>query len=268
MLRRFLYLGDVMGEPGLALLERELNRLRLEKKIDLVIAQAENVSQGRGCTPIDFNRLKAAGVDFCTGGNWTLWRKDIIPQLNDPNQPIIRPANYVKNSPGLGWKYAHTGFGDVLIVSLLGKTVGRDSNLKLDNPLITIDEILESQANVLKVATIVNFHGDYSSEKVVIGQYLNGRVSAVFGDHWHVPTADARILSEGTAHVTDVGMVGVLNASLGVKTSVIVERWRDGKLTPNELEDKGPLQLNAILFNVDTSTGKAVSIEQLNRIFE
>ncbi len=268
MLRRFLYIGDIMGEPGLTLVERELNKLRSTKKIDLVIAQAENVSQGRGCSPADFARLKASGVDFCTGGNWSLWHKAINPQLSDPNQPIIRPANYVQGTPGLGWKYAHTDFGEVLVISLLGKTVGRDSNLKLDNPLQTVDDILASQADVKKVATVVNFHGDYSSEKVVIGQYLNGRVTAVIGDHWHVPTADARILSAGTAHLTDVGMVGVMNASLGVKTSVIVERWRDGKLTPNELETKGPRQLNGLLFDVDTNTGQSVGLEQLNLIYD
>lgn len=257
-----------MGEPGLSLVEKNLPHLKTELGLDVVIAQAENTSEGRGCTPEDFARLKKAGVDFCTGGNWTLWQKSIYPQLNDPYQPIIRPANYPEGTPGLGYKYLDTRFGKVLIVSLLGKTVGRDSKLKLDNPLKKIDAILAEQANISKIATVVNFHGDYSSEKVVIGHYLKGRVTAVIGDHWHVPTADGRVLDGGTAHITDVGMVGVLNASLGVKVSVIVDRWRDEQILPNELDDKGPYQLNGLIFDVDISSGKALSAEQFNRIYE
>jgi len=265
---RFLYIGDIMGEPGLSLIESQLSIIKQSHKIDFVIAQAENVSDGRGCKLIDFNRLKKAGVDFCTGGNWSLWEKEIWPQLSDPKQPIIRPANYPQGTPGLGWKYANSVLGNVLVISLLGKTVGRDSKAKLDNPLKTIDAILDEQKDIPKIATVVNFHGDYSSEKVVIGQYLNGRVSAVIGDHWHVPTADARILSQGTAHITDVGMVGALNSSLGVKTSLIVQRWRDSVVNTNSLEQNKPWQFNGLIFEVDTDTGRALSVLPLNLIFD
>lgn len=257
-----------MGPPGLELVERELPKLRQDMNLDFVIAQSENVSGGRGCLPQDFKRLKKAGVDFCTGGNWSLWEKSIIPQLSDPNQPIVRPANYPEGTPGLGWKYVPAAFGKVLIVSLLGQTVGRDSRLKLDNPLKLIEQILETEKDVNKVATIVNFHGDFSSEKVVIGHYLDGRVSAVIGDHWHVPTADGRILPKGTAHLTDAGMVGVLNASLGVKTDIIVGRWRDEQASKNELELAGPFQFNGFTFDVDTNTGLAVSASQVNLFFD
>ena len=256
-----------MGETGLALIEKELTNIRRQYHIDLVIAQAENVSNGRGITPEDFNRLKNAGVDFCTGGNWTLWEKSILPQLSDPNQPIIRPANYPEGTPGLGSKYLKTAFGSVLVISLLGKTVGRDSNTELDNPLKTIDKILKAEAETDKAGVIVNFHGDYSSEKVVIGHYLNGKVTAVIGDHWHVPTNDGRVLSNGTAHISDVGMVGALDSSLGVKTSLIIERWRDGIVNANKLETAKPWQLNGFIFEVDTTKAKAVSAESLNLIY-
>jgi len=264
---RFFYVGDIMGEVGLSLIEQELPGLKKLHHLDFVIAQAENVSSGRGCTPEDFNRLKLAGVDFCTGGNWSLWQKSIWPQLSDPHQPIIRPANYPTGTAGLGWKYVKSKFGSILVISLLGKTVGRDSNIKLDNPLRLIDSILESQKDIPKSAIVVNFHGDYSSEKVVIGHYLNGRVSAVIGDHWHVPTADGRVLSKGTAHITDVGMVGVLDASLGVKAEVIIERWRDEVLNTNQLEVAKPWQLNGFIFDVDTISAKAVMAQQVNLIF-
>ncbi|HMH30931.1 MAG TPA: YmdB family metallophosphoesterase, partial [Methylomirabilota bacterium] len=118
---RILYVGDVMGEMGLQVIEQVIPKLRNEHKIDLVIAQAENTSEGRGITPSDFERLKKAGVDFCTGGNWSLYHDDIIPAMTDPSQPIIRPANYPAGTPGLGWKYIQTKDGKVLVVSLLGQ---------------------------------------------------------------------------------------------------------------------------------------------------
>jgi hypothetical protein len=146
---------------------------------------------------------------------------------------------------------------------LLGQIVGRDAGSEVDNPLIVIDKILEAESSFSKVATIVNFHGDYSSEKLVIGQYLDSRVTAVIGDHWHIPTADAMVLPGGTAHITDVGMCGSLESSLGIKTSTVIDRWRDHKIVKNLLEDKGKLQLNSLIIEVDTKTGLAKDVQQL-----
>lgn len=263
---KILYVGDVMGEVGLQNVEQVLPKLRREKKIELVIAQGENVTDGRGISPTDFKRLQKAGVDFCTGGNWTGYREEIFPALNDPNQPIIRPANYPAGTPGLGYKYVGTPKGKVLVISLLGKIVGRDADREVDNPLRVIDEILKSQKDVERTACVVNFHGDYSSEKVVIGHYLDGRVTAVIGDHWHVPTADARVLPGGTAHQTDVGMCGVLDSSLGVTFESVIPRWRDERQTRNVLETKGPRQFNAVLVE-SNETGLAKSVEPINLVF-
>lgn len=261
---RILYVGDVMGETGLQVVEQILPELRREKQVDLVIAQAENVSSGRGITISDFRRLQKAGVDFCTGGNWSLYHDEIIPAMSDPMQPIIRPANYPKDTPGLGYKYIEVSGGKVLIVSLLGKIVGKDADKPVDNPLQVIDQILDSQRDVQKIATVVNFHGDYSSEKVVIGHYLDGRVTAVVGDHWHVPTADARVLPSSTAHITDVGMCGALDGSLGITVESVIPRWRDDKQTRNVLETKGPKQFNAVLVETN-SNGLADSILQIQK---
>lgn len=263
---RILYIGDVMGEVGLQVVERVLPNLR--PRTDLVIAQAENVTNGKGISPVDFARLRAAGVDFCTGGNWTMANEDIFPQLSDPNQPIIRPANYLPGTPGLGHKYAKTSKGDVLVVSLLGQIVGRDSDKPTDNPLQIIDKILAEEPIGKRVATVVNIHGDFSSEKFVIGYYLDGRVSLVVGDHWHVPTADADILPKGTAHLTDVGMCGSLDSSLGVAFESVIPRWRDGVQTRNELVKTGRRQFNAVLVDVDEQTGLAQTIETIRQIFE
>lgn len=261
-----LYVGDVMGRPGMDVLRQVLPGLRKEHQLDLVLAQAENVTDGKGLSKADFGELRNLGVDFCTGGNWSLYNVEIIDFLNDPQQPVIRPANYPEGTAGRGWKYIDTKYGKVLVVSLLGSIVGKDATRPMDNPLKIIDAILEENKDVEKVATIVNFHGDYSSEKRVIGFYLDGRVTAVIGDHWHVPTADAMVLPKGTAHMSDVGMCGTLHSSLGVETDIIISRWRDGKIRKNELETTGPLQFNAALIECDEATGLAKSIKQIQII--
>lgn len=261
-----LYVGDIMGEPGIEVVARLLPRLKKDLQIDLVIAQAENVTAGKGISKADFIRLRKLGVDFCTGGNWSLHKPDIHDYLADPQQAIIRPANYPEGTPGLGWKYIETKVGRVLVISLLGKIVGKDADKPLDNPLKVVDVILEQNAGVKRAATVVNFHGDFSSEKRVIGYYLDGQVSAVIGDHWHVPTADAMLLPSKTAHITDVGMCGSLHSSLGVKTDIIISRWRDGRVSRNELETQPPLQFNAVLITIDPANGLAKSIEHIQQV--
>lgn len=253
-----------MGEVGVETVEAIVPKLRTEKQIDLVIAQAENVTEGKGITPKDLKRLQSAGVDFCTGGNWSLHQPDIAAALADPNQPIIRPANYPHGTAGLGYKYAHTKHGDVLVISLLGNIVGKDAESPMDNPLQVVDAILSAEKETPKVGIVVNLHGDFSSQKIVIGHYLDGVASLVVGDHWHVPTADARVLPKRTAHITDVGMCGVLNASLGVEFSSVIPRWRDGKQTKNVLATAGPRQFNAVLATIGAD-GLAESIEQIQR---
>jgi 2',3'-cyclic-nucleotide 2'-phosphodiesterase len=258
-----LYIGDIMGQPGIDVVERVLPELKKQRKIDLIIAQAENVSGGKGMTLADMRRLQDLGLDFFTGGNHTPTQPEIHQLLEDETAPVIGPAN-MPECPGKGWKYVDTPKGRVLVVSLLGLTVGRA--VITTNPLAAIDKILDENRTVERVATIVNFHGDYSSEKRVIGYYLDGRVTAVIGDHWHVPTADAMVLPKGTAHMTDVGMCGSLHSSLGVKLESIVGRWRDGRVTRNELETEQPFQFNAALTGVDTQTGSATSIKHIQKL--
>lgn len=263
-----LYIGDIMGELGIKSLEHFLPSLRHEHQLDSVLAQAENTTNGRGISVADFARLRKAGVDFCTGGNWTLWLDEINPALQDPAQPIVRPANYPASTPGVDFKYAETPKGRVLVVSLMGQIVGRDADKPVDNPLQKIDAILEQTKDDGRAATVVNLHGDFSSEKVIIGHYLDGRASVVVGDHWHVPTADARVLPGGTAHQTDVGMCGALNGSLGVSMESVIPRWRDGQQTRNVLIEDGPLQFNGLLVDVDEQTGLARSARSLNLTLE
>lgn len=257
-----LYIGDIMGGPGIEAIERCLPKLKKGHALDLVIAQAENVTEGKGMSVSDMKKLQSIGVDFFSGGNHTPSRIELHPLLSDPNAPVIGPAN-MKICPGPGWKFVDTKLGRVLVISLLGTTVGRDQDI--DNPLMAIDQILEQTKEEERVATIVNFHGDYSSEKVIAGYYLDGRVTAVIGDHWHVPTADAKVLPKGTAHISDVGMCGVLHSSLGVAFDSVIPRWRDGKQTLNVLSNEKPYQFNAVVIDSD-ATGLALSIKHFQEI--
>lgn len=258
-----LYIGDIMGEPGMRVVETVLPKLRKERHIDLVIAQAENVSAGKGMLPADMQRLQDMGVNFFTGGNHTPKREELYPLLKDPAMPVIGPAN-MRDCPGPGWKWFAVNNNKVLVISILGETFGNNPPA-IDNPLKTIDDILKTVAHEKRQATIVNFHGDYSSQKRVVGYYLDGRVTAVIGDHWHVPTADAMVLPQGTAHITDVGMCGTLHSSLGVTTDIIVKRWRDGAMEPNALSATPPFQFNALLVHADTQSGLAKSVEQIQQ---
>jgi len=261
-----LYIGDVMAEMGIAAVGKVLPGLRQSRKIDVVVAQAENVSEGKGLSVADYERLRGLGVDAFTGGNHTTDRPELFPLLEDPTAPVVGPAN-MHDCPGPGYKYVMVGDKRVLVISLLGGIVGKHSDVAVDNPLQAIDKILNEQIDEPRDATIVNFHGDYSSEKVIIGYYLDGRVSAVVGDHWHVPTADAEVLPKGTAHITDVGMCGSLDSSLGVTFESVIPRWRDGHQTKNEITTTGRSQFNALLVTVDETTSKATAAEHIRQVW-
>lgn len=261
-----LYIGDIMGQPGVEVVESILPGLKVDKKIDLVIAQAENVTEGKGLSMQDYEKLKSLGVQAFTSGNWTLYRDETNSLLNDPDAPVTRPANYPEETPGRLYKFVGTEQGKVLIISLLGSIVGKDSSNPMNNPLNCVDDILNSLKDEEKIAIVVNFHGDFSSEKRIIGYYLDGRVTAVIGDHWHVPTADEMVLPGGTAHISDVGMCGSLHSSLGVKLDSVIPRWRDNIQTKNELEFSGPRQFNAVLIDSNIETGRANSIERIQII--
>lgn len=258
-----LYIGDITSKLGRETTKELLPDLIKKHKVDFVIAQGENVSHGKGLQTNHAAELKAVGVDFFSGGNHSLMKPEYIKDAGD----AIRPANLLDGAPGKGFELADTPFGKILVISLQGKLVGMDADKETRNPLETVDAILAQHEHTALAATVVNFHGDYSSEKVVIGQYLDGRVTAVIGDHWHVPTADAQVLPGGTAHITDVGMTGALDSSLGVKTEIIVQRWRNPEEhIRNEMEESGRRQLCAVVVEVQAKTGLAKAIVPLRQV--
>jgi len=264
---KILYIGDIMASYGVQKVAEILPGLIADEQIDVVVAQSENVTDGKGLSVADMRELQNIGVHIFTGGNHTPAREEINALLTDDNEPVIGPANMIE-CPGKGYKIVEVGGYKILAVSLLGSIVGRQADVIVDNPLQKIDSILAEVPRDSYDASVVNFHGDFSSEKVVIGHYLDGRASVVVGDHWHVATADARVLPKGTAHMSDVGMCGSLDSSLGFTFESIVPRWRDGVQTRNIIAHGGAWQFNALLVNVNTETGRAVSARHIRKTGE
>lgn len=256
---KILYIGDIIAKIGRKAVTQVLPDLRNEKQIDFVIAQSENMSTGNGLTIDSVNQMRDAGVDFFTGGNHSFKKKDFYPYFEDPNVPVIRPANYPGKTPGRGWAVADTPFGKVLVINVMGQTF---NGPQFDHPLKVVDEILKQNDHEHIAASIVDFHGDLTSEKVAIGFYYDGRVSAVVGSHTHVSTADARVLPGGTAHISDVGMTGPTDSVLGVKKEVIIEKWLTQLPGKFDWPTNGEVQFSSVLIDVG-SDGKSRSIEQI-----
>lgn len=259
---KILYLGDIMGEPGRRVATKLLPRIRIQYGIDVVIAQSENVTHGKGLSRNHCRQLQEAGIDGFSGGNHTFERADTMEMAQDYHEPVVAPAN-VMGPTYDSFKLIRTPEGFVAFASLMGYIAPKGYDKETtESPLITIDRLLPKINENKPVATIINIHSEFSSEKVIMGHYLDGRVAAVVGDHWHVPTADARVLPSGTAHVTDVGMVGALNSSIGFELEVAYEMWKGGK-TRSRMETGPPWQLCGVIIEVNTITGFARSIKQL-----
>ena len=249
-----LVVGDVIGKPGRRAVNRLLPDLRQQYGLDLVIANAENVAGGLGVTPATASELLNAGVDVLTSGNHIWAQKEIIPYL-DSEMPILRPLNYPPGVPGKGYMVT----GQALVVNLIGRTfIGN-----YDCPFRAMDQLL-SEFEDRPPVVIVDFHAEATSEKMAMGHYLDGRVSAVLGTHTHVGTIDARILPGGTAYVTDIGMTGPTDSIIGDDAEAVLERFLT--MMPNHLSvGKGKTVLDAILVTVDDASGKATGIERISR---
>lgn len=257
---KILYIGDIVARVGRKAVAQVLPELKREKQIDFVIAQSENISTGNGLTVKAINETREAGVDFFTGGNHSFKKKEFYPHFDDPNMPVIRPANYPSSkTPGRGWAIADTPFGKILIINVMGQTF---NGPQFDHPLKTVDAILKENEHQSLAATIIDFHGDLTSEKVAIGFYYDGKVSAVVGSHIHVSTADSRVLPGGTAHITDTGMTGPIDSVLGVKKEIIIEKWLTQLPGHFDWPTSGTVQFSSVLIEVG-SDGKAKSIEQI-----
>ena len=249
---RIMCIGDVVGTPGCAFLRRHLPSFKKLRGIDLVICNGENSADGNGITPRSADHIFASGVDVITLGNHSFRRPEFYPYL-DEKPYIIRPYNFPEGTtPGKGICTVDMGYTTVTVINMMGQE-GIDAHL--DNPFTAMDKLLKSIDSRI---ILLDFHAEATSEKRAMGLFLDGRVSAVFGTHTHVQTADAEVLPGGTGYITDLGMTGTIDSVLGVKKEIIINRFLT-KL-PGRFENAdGPCKLDCTVFDIDRSTGRCTA---------
>ena len=252
---KVLAVGDVVGNPGLERIRRTLRKLKRNTGADFVIVNGENTAVV-GITPNQAEDILDAGVDVITLGNHSFGKREIVAYLDDCPQ-IIRPANYAPQAPGQGWRVFETKAGDVAVIDLIGRC---NMDYGPDNPFLMVEKILKQIDTKL---ILVEFHAEATSEKLAMGYMLDGRISALWGTHTHVPTADACVLPKGTGYVTDLGMTGPKHSVLGIRPELSIAKFR-GDLTERYKWAEGPTKLEAVLFTIDTATGKCRKAERVD----
>lgn len=252
---KILAVGDVVGTPGVERVMRSLRYLKKKTGADFVTVCGENAS-GVGMTPQQGEDLLDAGADVITMGNHTFNKREIVDYLEE-NSRILRPANYAPQTPGRGVGIYETACGPIAIIDLIGRC---NMDFGPDNPFLLMDKLLNNLDTKL---IFVEFHAEATSEKLAMGHMLDGRISALWGTHTHVPTADAQVLPRGTGYVTDLGMTGPKNSVLGVQPKQSIAKFR-GDLTSRYQWADGPTKLEAVLFTVDTATGRCRKAERVD----
>ena len=250
-----LAIGDVVGENGLAHLERHLRPLQKMKNIAFTVVNGENAS-GVGLTPEQARRIYDAGADAVTLGNHTFGKMQIAKFLDDVPY-LLRPANFTGRAPGHGWEIFDRGGVTFRVVNLIGRC---SLNFNAENPFTTMDKILGREKATF---TLVDFHAEATSEKLAMGYYLDGRVSALWGTHTHVPTADERVYPKGTGYITDLGMTGAIESVLGIEPWQSVESFLGG-LPGRYKTPAGPAKLQGAIFTIETETGLCTAVERVD----
>jgi 2',3'-cyclic-nucleotide 2'-phosphodiesterase len=253
-----LFIGDIFASTGRKIVAEQLPVLMRQYQVDLVIANAENSAGGFGVTPATSEELLALGIDVLTGGNHSFDKREIYDYLSRQTR-LLRPANYPDGLPGTG---LYTGVTRTGIPYAVLNLQGRAAMSNIDCPFRRADELLAGLDSGVLVR-FVDFHAEMTSEKVAMGWYLDGRVSAVIGTHTHIPTADTRILPGGTAYQTDAGMTGPYQSVIGVDKDTVLRRFLTGIGGRMEAA-KGGSELHGVLIGVDELTGKARTIDRVS----
>ena len=256
---RILFIGDVVGEPGRRVIKTLLPKLKTAEKLDFVIANAENVAGGSGVTPSMADELLDAGVDVLTSGDH-IWKKKEIFDYISTSKRLIRPANYPQGAPGMGSTVVKSESGiNVGVINLIGRVFMQSLECPFKAAKAEVDRI-KDKARVI----IVDMHAEATSEKIALGWYLDGEVSAVFGTHTHVQTADEKILPGGTAFISDAGMTGPFDGVIGRKKEQILQRFLTQLPMKFEMAE-GDIQLHGVIVDIDDKTGKADSIKRIQK---
>ena len=251
---RVLAVGDVVGNPGMERIRKSLRWLIRKTGADFTVVNGENASVV-GLTPRQAEDILDAGADVITLGNHSFSKREIVPYLEDTDR-ILRPANYAPQTPGRGWAVYETRFGPIGVIDLIGRC---NMDYGPDNPFLLAEKLLKKLDTKL---ILVELHAEATSEKLAMGYMLDGRVSAVWGTHTHVPTADVRVLPQGTGYITDLGMTGPRNSVLGIRPELSIARFR-GDLPERYRWAEGETKLEGALFTIDAATGKCLKAERV-----
>jgi metallophosphoesterase (TIGR00282 family) len=251
---KILAVGDIVGENGLKKLKEILPNLKQKEGIDFIITNGENVAGGMGITERNYKEILSCGTDVVTMGNHTWAKKDIFNFIDD--ERIIRPANYTKGVPGKGHVILKVKDKNIAVINLIGRV---DVNVLSENPFKVASNLVEElkgQADII----VIDFHAEATAEKIALGYYLDGKVTAVYGTHTHVQTADGKILPNGTGYITDIGMTGPAHSVIGMEISASIKRLETTLPEKYRLAE-GNCMFNGVIFDIDDKTNKVTNVK-------
>ena len=258
---KVLMVGDIVGSPGRTALARVATRMKADKSVDFVVANAENSAGGKGVTRTIADELFAAGADVLTTGDHVWDQKELVTTIAQEPR-LLRPANLAPGCPGSGWTTVQSPWGRITVINL----VGRVFMPATDCPFRTVDALLSKEKNLGKII-LLDMHAEATSEKVAIGRFLDGRVSAVVGTHTHVQTSDETVLPSGTAYITDLGMTGPKDSVIGRELKSVLSMFLTGMPARFEVATQG-VTLEGVLVDIDEQTGKARGIKRVREVCE
>lgn len=252
---KILFIGDIVGRPGRRAVKLVLPEIIKKENIDIVLANGENLASGKGMTTDKYEEMIEAGVDYFTSGNHIWNNQEIVPHLSDQNIKVLRPENYPSTATGRG---VATIGDNIILVNLQGRVFMKE---EVSDPFTIAKNIAHKYRNKI---IIIDFHAEATSEKMALAYYLDGEVSAVLGTHTHVQTADEKILPNGTAFITDVGMTGPKDSVLGIEKEIIIENFLTESGKSHKVA-RGEMSFNAVVLEINTETKKVLKIKRIMR---
>lgn len=259
---KILFFGDLVGKPARQALKKYLPKLKSKYRPDLVIANADNLAHGLGATEKTVKETLDYGIDFFTNGDHAFDKPEMAEVFAHGQLPIIRPANFTSSFPGIGAKMLTVGQKNLLVINLIGRVFIDE---ELDCPFRTVEKILKEYIAPKPDCILIDFHAEATSEKIALKHFLDGKISALIGTHTHIPTADAQITDQGTAYISDVGMVGPKDSVIGADIKRVLTGFTEDKPFRYEIAADKEIIINAIYLELDDKTGKAKKIQPINR---